>query len=75
MHHTVTHCPGGGGLGGYSHILSIQVCATVQDMVFKPFCQEQGIENMHFRSGTGCQSYCKGPILKQMLFKLKYSNV
>ena len=48
--------PGGGGGGGggrYSHILTIQVCAAIQGMLFKPFCQEQGIENKHFRSGTG----------------------
>ena len=33
--------------GGGTHInkLTIWVCATVEDMVFKPFCQEQGIEN------------------------------
>ena len=28
--------PRGGG-GGYSHILAIQVCATREGMVFKPF--------------------------------------
>ena len=32
----------------YSHILTIRVCAALQDMVFKPFCQEQGIENTMF---------------------------
>ena len=41
--------------GGYSHILTIRVCAAVQGMVFKPFCREQGIENTYFRSGKGCQ--------------------
>ena len=41
--------------GGYSHILTIRVCATVHGMVFKPFCQEQGVENTDFRSATGCQ--------------------
>ena len=34
--------------GGYSHILTMQVCATVQGMVFKPFFEEQGIENTMF---------------------------
>ena len=42
-------------LGGYSHTLITRVCAAVQGMVFKPFCQEHGIDNTHFRSGTGCQ--------------------
>ena len=32
-------------LGGYSHTLTIRVCAAVQGMVFKPFCQKQGIEH------------------------------
>ena len=49
---TITLSPGG---GGYSHILIIWVYATVQGIIFKPFCQEQGIENTLFRSGTGCQ--------------------
>ena len=44
---------GGGGGVGYSHILTIQVCAIVRGMVFKLFSQEQGIENTHFRSGAG----------------------
>ena len=44
------------GGGGYSYTLTIGVCAAVRGMVFKPFCQEQGIEKMHFRSGTGCQT-------------------
>ena len=33
----------------------VQVCTAVQGMVFKPFCQEQDIGNMHYRSGIGCQ--------------------
>ena len=41
--------------GGYSHILTIRVCAIVHGMVLKPFCQEQGTENMHFRLGTRFQ--------------------
>ena len=40
-----------GGGGGYSHILTIRVCAAVQGMVFQPFCQEQDIENTHFKPG------------------------
>ena len=40
---------------GYSHTLTIRVCAAVQGIVSKPFCQEQGTENMHFRLGTACQ--------------------
>ena len=62
---------------GYSHTLAIRVYAAVQGMVFKPFCQEQGTENTHFRSGTGLgvkfkrvlnKRFCKGPIMKQTLF-------
>ena len=42
--------------GGYSHIFIIRVWAALEGIVFKPFCQEQGIENMHFKSGTGYQN-------------------
>ena len=46
-------------------------------MVFKPFSQEQGIENRHLRSGIRCKNLSEirmkvvktGPILKQMLFR------
>ena len=48
-------CVWGGGGGVYTQIISIWVCAAVLGMVFKPFCQEQGIENTHFRPGTRCQ--------------------
>ena len=51
-------CVGGGGGGGggvYTQIISLWVCAAVLGMLFKPFCQEQGIENTHFRPGTRCQ--------------------
>ena len=44
--------PGRGEGGGYSHILTIRVCATVlctgPGTVLKPFYQEQGIENTTF---------------------------
>ena len=42
----------------YSHILTIQVCATVQGMVFKPFCQEQGIENNFLGQEQGVKFKC-----------------
>ena len=42
---------------GYSHIFNIRVWAALQGIVFKHFCQEQGIENMHFKSRTGYQIY------------------